>query len=115
MENELREFLESSDALAIYPNVTPEQLNEIAVELANRVFMLAVEIAPDVIESVLGTPPADENELPIGQCELCENDAEWVLVVSYPASDRYRSAPCCDDCAEVISHRENVIDGQRFE
>lgn len=52
----------------------------------------------------------------VGQCieRDCENDAEWVLVVSYPASNRYREIPCCDDCAESISYRENVIDGHRL-
>lgn len=56
-------------------------------------------------------------EKAIGQCmeHDCENDAYWVLVVSYPASGKYRSIPCCDDCAEIVSHRDIVIDGHRFE
>lgn len=52
-----------------------------------------------------------------GQCTVgdCDNDAEWVLVVSIGNGEKYRSIECCDDCAEIVSHRHNVIDGHRWE
>lgn len=114
MEEELTEYLRQADCLAVYGSVPDDKVREIATELANRAFLLATEIAPDVIEDVLGPVP-DPCECP--NCDDPTNGGECMRNFCSVCRDELGHDATwperCDDCGGGWVIEELPVNGGR--